>query len=91
MRLRHLPVLGRMKALTPLSVPVSAVLDKSIVDRACFADNFSWTMSPWHRLMPFWGCYCCSIHDAVQDCIVCSQWLYMAIVNHVLSKAPMIS
>lgn len=67
------------------------VLDKIFVDRASFADRFSWTTSPWHRLMPFWGCCCCSTHSDLQNFIVSSQWLCMAIVNHVLSKASVIN
>lgn len=65
--------------------------DKSLVDRASFADRFSWTMSPWHRLMPFWGHWCFSTRENIQDYIVCSQWLCMAIVNPVLSKISVIS
>ncbi|NXS01503.1 METL4 protein, partial [Oxylabes madagascariensis] len=62
--------------------PWGTVLGKSFADKASSAGRFSWTTSPWHRLMPFWTCCCCSTHEDIQDYIVCSQWLCMAIVNH---------
>lgn len=87
---------SEIKGWKPLSVPYIFLCwgtgsGKSLLDRASFAGRFSWTMSPWHRLTPFWACWCSSTHKNIQDYVVCSQWLCVAIVNHVLSKASVIS